>query len=47
MKPRFFPETIWFTVRRISQEAQLSVEKVSEGLENDLVFVWAASLARE
>ncbi len=44
LKPRFSPESIWFTVKQISQEAHLPAETVSEILENDFAFVRAANL---
>jgi hypothetical protein len=44
MRPRFSPESIWFTVKQISEEAHLPVEIVSEVLENDSAFVRAANL---
>lgn len=47
MKPRFSPESIWFTVRQISNEAQLPAETVSKVLENDPGFVRASNLEAE
>ena len=44
MRPRFSPESIWFTAKQVSQEANLPVEEVSEVLENDSAFVRAANL---
>jgi hypothetical protein len=44
MKPRFSPESIWFTAKQVSQEVNLPVEEVSEVLENDSAFVRAANL---
>lgn len=44
MKPRYSPENIWFTVKQISQEAQLPVETVSKLVENNPGFVRASNL---
>jgi len=44
MRPRFSPESIWFTAKQVSQEVHLPVEAVSEVLENDSAFVRAANL---
>ena len=47
MRPRFSPESIWFTVKQVSEEARLPVETVSEVLENVHTFVRAANLQAE
>lgn len=44
MNPKYSPENIWFTVKQISQDAQLPVETVSEVVENNPGFVRASNL---
>jgi hypothetical protein len=44
MKPRFSPVNIWFTVKQISEEAQLPISTVSRALESEPGFVRATNL---